>query len=75
MTAPLACLPPVCMMLASLFLVGLVLALGGMVKDAPPDPDAPPAPPSTFPGWGVALLIAAAVAALMGFITLIAAPV
>lgn len=75
MTAPFACLPPVCMMLASLFLVGLVLALGGMVKDPPPDPNAPPPPPSTFPGWWVALLIAAAVAALMGFITLIAAPV
>jgi Na+/proline symporter len=75
MTPPLACLPPVCMMLASLFLVGLVLALGGMVKDPPPDPNAPAAAPSTFPGWWVALLIAAGVAALMGFITLIAAPV
>jgi hypothetical protein len=75
MTPALACLPPVCMMLASLFLVGMVLLLGGMVKDPAPDPNAPPAPPSTFPGWGVALLIAAAVAALMGFITLIAAPV
>ena len=75
MTPPLACLPPVCMLLASLFLVGVVLMLGGMVKDAPPDPNAPPAPPSTFPGWGIALLIAAAVEALKGFITLIAAPV
>lgn len=75
MTPPFACLPPVCMMLASLFLVGLVLALGGMVKDAPPDPNAPPSPPSTFPGWWVVLLIFAAIAALMGFIALIAAPV
>ena len=75
MMPPFACLPPVCMLLASLFLVGLVLVLGGMVTDPPPDPDAPPAPPSTFPGWWVALLIAAAVAGLMGFIALIAAPV
>ncbi|MFO0798946.1 MAG: hypothetical protein U0804_15875 [Gemmataceae bacterium] len=75
MTPPFACLPPVCMLLASLALVGLVVALGGMVKDPPPDPSAPPPPPSTFPGVWVTLLIFAAVAALMGFIALIAAPV
>ena len=75
MTPAFACLPPVCMMLASLVLVGLVLVLGGMVKDEPRDPDAPPAAPSTFPGWGVTLLIFAAVAALMGVIALVAAPV
>ena len=75
MTPPFACLPPVCMMLTSLFLVGLVLVLGGMVQDEPRDPTTPPPPPSTFPGWWVVLLIFAAVAALMGFIALIAAPV
>jgi hypothetical protein len=52
-----------------------VLVPGGMVKDEPREPNAPPPPPSTFPGWGVAFLIFAAVAALMGFIALIAAPV
>jgi hypothetical protein len=75
MTPLLGCLPPLCMMLTSLLLVGMVIVMAGVVKDVPPDPDAPPAPPSTFPGWWVALLIAAGVAALMGFIAVIAAPV
>ena len=52
----------------------LVLALAGVVKDPPPDPDAPPAEPSTFPGWWVALLIAGGVVLLMWVLSVIAAP-
>jgi hypothetical protein len=75
MTPLVGCLPPVCMLLASLFLVAVVLAAAGVVKDPPGDPDAPPPGPSTFPGWRVALLIATAVALLMWVLTVIAAPV
>jgi hypothetical protein len=74
MTPVLGCVP-VCLMLTSLGLVGLVLVLMGAVKDdAPADPNAPPPEPSTFPGWRVTLLIFAAVAFVMWALTEIAAP-
>ena len=74
MTPLVACLPPVCMLLASLFLLGVVLVASGVVKDVPADPNAPPPAPSTFPGWGVAALICLGVGLLMLFLWLIAAP-
>jgi hypothetical protein len=67
---------PVCLLLTSLGLAGLILVAVGAVKvtDPPPPPDAPPPPPSTFPGWWVVLLIFAAVGLLMWVLSEIAAP-
>ncbi|MBN9517941.1 hypothetical protein J0H58_05375 [bacterium] len=73
MTPILACMP-VCLLFISLGLVAFAVVLSGMVQDVPPDPNAPPPEPSTFPGLKVMLLIFAAVAVVMWVLTEIAAP-
>ncbi|HEX4610817.1 MAG TPA: hypothetical protein VH092_21685 [Urbifossiella sp.] len=73
MTPVFGCMP-VCLFFLSLGLLAFALVVSGVVKDVPPDPNAPPPEPSTFPGWRVALFIAGAVGALMWILSEIAAP-